>query len=97
MVDMFWQCESLQNIDLSNIHYKNVERINYIFYGCPNLKEIKFNSMNWNCIEGDMDLGFEDEQKQNIKIIVDNVPKEYNEFMTNLVRVRLTTNNLLNM
>ena len=94
MDSMFWLCESLQNVDLSNIHYENVNRINYIFYGCASLKEIKFNDSEWSSIESDIDIGFEDNQKQEVKIMVNNSQKEYNEFMTYIARVRLTPNNI---
>ena len=94
MDSMFWQCESLQNVDLSNIHYENVDKINSIFYGCSSLKEIKFNDSEWSMLENDIDMGFADNQKQNVKILVNNTPKNYNEFMTNLARVGLTPNNI---
>ena len=94
MADMFWECESLQNVDLSNIHYENVKSINSIFYGCSSLKEIRFNNSEWGSIENDIDMGFADSQKQDVKIMVNNSQKEYNEFMTYIARVRLTPNNL---
>lgn len=94
MQDMFWDCGSLQSIDMSNIHYENVKSINSIFYGCSSLKEIKFNNSEWGSIENDIDMGFADSQKQEVKITVNNSQKEYNEFMTYIARVRLTPNNI---
>ena len=37
---MFYDCESLEQIDLSNFNPKKVYRMEYMFYKCPNLKYI---------------------------------------------------------
>ena len=37
---MFYNCQSLKNIDLSNINTKNVDIMNYMFYQCIELDSI---------------------------------------------------------
>ena len=37
---MFYECESLEKIDLSNLNPKKVTRMEYMFYKCPNLEYI---------------------------------------------------------
>ena len=37
---MFYNCQSLKNIDLSNINTKNVDMMNYMFYQCIELDSI---------------------------------------------------------
>ena len=40
MSGMFYGCNNLTNIDLSNFDTKNVTDMNAIFYGCNNLTNI---------------------------------------------------------
>ena len=41
MREMFYKCESLEYLDLSNFDTSNVEDMSYMFAGCSKLKEIK--------------------------------------------------------
>ena len=47
--NMFFDCESLISIDLSNFNTQNVTNMSYMFYGCESLTNInlsKFNTQN---------------------------------------------------
>ena len=35
MSDMFFECNNLNNLDLSSFDTKNFNNMNSIFYGCP--------------------------------------------------------------
>ena len=39
MSSMFYNCELLNNINLSNFNTKNVKDMGYLFYGCKKLKK----------------------------------------------------------
>ena len=41
---MFYHCEYLENIDISNFDLKSVVNTSSMFQGCINLKKIKFNN-----------------------------------------------------
>ena len=43
---MFNGCNSITNIDLSNINTKNVTNMSYMFYGCDYLKNIDLSNFN---------------------------------------------------
>ena len=43
---MFYGCNSLTNIDLSNFNTQNVTNMSYIFYGCNSLKNINLSNFN---------------------------------------------------
>ena len=43
---MFYGCESLTSIDMSNVHNTNGEYFYEMFYGCVNLKEINLGGFN---------------------------------------------------
>ena len=43
---MFYGCESLTSIDMSNIHNTNGEYFYEMFYGCTNLKSINLGGFN---------------------------------------------------
>jgi len=39
MGNMFCECQSLKKLDLSNFDISNVKDMDYMFYGCTNLKK----------------------------------------------------------
>jgi surface protein len=46
MKSMFYNCKSLNNIDLSSYNPQKVTNMEYMFYGCKSLKNIFLNSFN---------------------------------------------------
>ena len=46
MNGMFYQCESLVNINLSNFNISNVANMGCIFYGCKSLTYINLSNFN---------------------------------------------------
>ena len=43
MHNMFYNCYTLENIDLSFVDTKNVTDMSFMFYNCYNFKNFKFN------------------------------------------------------
>ena len=43
---LFYNCDSLRNIDLSHFNTQNVTDMNYMFYGCYSLRNIDFSNCN---------------------------------------------------
>ena len=39
---MFYNCKSLNNLDLSFLNFKNVNNINYMLYNCKNYKNLDY-------------------------------------------------------
>ena len=46
MIDMFYECSSLKNLNLNNFDSKNVTNMIGMFYECSSLKNLKFISPN---------------------------------------------------
>ena len=46
MDHMFFRCESLTNIDLSNFNTENVTNMEYMFYKCKSLTNIDLSNFN---------------------------------------------------
>ena len=44
---MFYKCESLKNINLSNFNTTNVESMKEMFYGCKSLKNLNLSNFNF--------------------------------------------------
>ena len=42
MGHMFWECSSLENLDISNFNTTNVKDMNSMFLGCSSLTDLKF-------------------------------------------------------
>ena len=45
---MFYKCELLNNIDLSNFNTNNVTNMSWMFYGCSSLNSINLSNFNTN-------------------------------------------------
>jgi surface protein len=48
---MFYGCESLINLDLSNFYTYNLNNMSYIFYGCKSLKFLNLKNFNIQTIQ----------------------------------------------
>ena len=48
IVFMFYECSSLESIDLTSFNTNNVNNMSYMFYGCSSLKSIDLTSFNTN-------------------------------------------------
>ena len=46
MGEMFKNCSSLENLDISNFNTKNVTNMKYMFCGCENLKKLNIENFN---------------------------------------------------
>ena len=46
MSGMFYKCESLIKLDISNFNTSNVTDMDYIFFGCQNLIDFNFSNIN---------------------------------------------------
>ena len=48
---MFYDCTSLEELDLSNFNTENVEITGCMFYNCTSLKKINLSSFNTNKVK----------------------------------------------
>ena len=48
---LFFDCEDLINVDLSNLNTTNMTRISYTFYNCKNLEEVNMTSIETSSVE----------------------------------------------
>ena len=78
MNNMFYNCYSLKELDLSNFNFKNVADMSFMFSGCRLLKELylpKFN-INKNTNMYKMFLFCSDKFKLKMKTQYDNLHKD---------------------
>ena len=69
MDEMFRNCSSLKELNLSNFNTNNVTDISYMFYGCSQLKELNLTNFNTNNVNdmSHMFSGCSDELKYKVK------------------------------
>ena len=48
---MFYGCNALENLNLSNFNTNNVKDMNYMFYGCFSLKKLAISNFNFNNVK----------------------------------------------
>ena len=56
MCYMFYNCNSIENIDLSNFKTENVEYMDYMFNGCASLKSLDLSNLNTQKVKSIMNL-----------------------------------------
>ena len=68
---MFYECSSLEELNLSNFNTNNVNDMSYIFYECSTLKDLNISNFNTDMavIIGDMFEGCTIELKKKISLI----------------------------
>ena len=78
---MFYNCESLESIDLSSFNTNNVTNMSYMFYNCESLESLDLSSFNTNNVTNmsHMFSGCKSLKIENIKI-KKNEEKILNEF-----------------
>ena len=69
---MFYECSSLEKINLSNIDITNLTNMQLIFAYCPSLKEIKIPKLNISNVKdkGSMFYGCSDDFIMSIKSLI---------------------------
>jgi surface protein len=79
MSGMFWYCESLTNIDLSNFNTQNVTNMMGMFYECKSLTNIDLSNFNTQNVTdmGRMFDGCKSLKKENIIVKDDKILNEF--------------------